>query len=168
MDNCFQDSAAEEKILTAPIKDIMENSIAGEMDIEPGDKLYSINGNEINDILDYQFYSQEDYLLVEIEKANSGELWVLEIEKEYDEELGLLFDGLIFDKMKLCQNRCLFCFVDQLDFAGKNIPFIKTNTAGINNDKLPAVPVRTIVQSIPGYPGYILHYRLPGPGQAVK
>ncbi|HBK53633.1 MAG TPA: hypothetical protein DDZ44_06840, partial [Syntrophomonas wolfei] len=79
MDNGFQDSAAEEKILTAPIKDIMENSIAGEMDIEPGDILYSINGNEINDIIDYEFYSQEDNLLVKIEKANSGELWILEI-----------------------------------------------------------------------------------------
>ncbi|WP_061213347.1 DUF512 domain-containing protein [Syntrophomonas wolfei] len=125
MDNGFQDSAAEEKILTAPIKGIMENSIAGEMDIEPGDILYSINGHEINDILDYEFYSQEDNLLVEIEKANSGELWVLEIEKEYDEELGLLFDGLIFDKMKLCQNRCLFCFVDQLPRKMRKTLYVK-------------------------------------------
>lgn len=125
MDNGFQDSAAEDRLLTAPIKEIMENSIAEEMGIEPGDILYSINGNEIYDILDYEFYSQEDCLLVEIEKAGSGELWLLDIEKEYDEKLGLLFDGLIFDKMKLCQNRCLFCFIDQLPRKMRRTLYIK-------------------------------------------
>lgn len=111
--------------MTAAITGILENSIAREMDIEPGDILYSINGNEINDIIDYEFYSQEDVLQVEIEKGNSGELWLLEIEKSYDEELGLLFDGLIFDKMKLCRNRCLFCFIDQLPRKMRKTLYVK-------------------------------------------
>lgn len=100
--------------MAAPIIGIVENSIAQEMNIEPGDILCNINGHKINDIIDYEFYSSEAVLQVEIKKGNSGELWILEIEKDYDEKLGLLFDGLIFDKMKLCRNRCLFCFVDQL------------------------------------------------------
>ena len=83
------------------------------MEIKPGDMLLSINGHPINDILDYQFYSQDDYLQVEIEKENQ-EIWSLEIEKNYDEELGLEFSDLLFDRMKSCQNRCIFCFVDQL------------------------------------------------------
>ncbi len=99
--------------MAARIKEIGPGSIAEEMDIRPGDKLLSINSHPITDILDYQFYSQDDYLVVEIEKENR-EIWSLEIEKDYDEELGFHFMEPVFDRMKSCQNRCVFCFVDQL------------------------------------------------------
>lgn len=99
--------------MTAPIHNIRAGSIAELMELEPGDWLLTINDHPINDILDYQFWSQDDYIVLEIEKQNK-EIWTLEIEKEYDEDLGLEFADIIFDKIKLCQNRCLFCFVDQL------------------------------------------------------
>ena len=99
--------------MSAPITGVIPGSIADEMAIEAGDILLLINGQEIQDIIDYQFYSQDDFIVVEIKKTN-GELWSLEIDKDWDEELGLLFDDVIFDKMRVCQNRCLFCFVDQL------------------------------------------------------
>jgi len=83
------------------------------MEIVPNDLLLSINGYPINDILDYQFYSDDDFIIMEIEKENN-EIWSLEIEKEYDEDLGIDFADLIFDRMKYCRNRCIFCFVDQL------------------------------------------------------
>lgn len=92
---------------------VRSGSIADEMEIAPGDLLVSINGHPINDILDYQFYTQDDYLIIEIEKVNK-EIWSLEIEKEYDEDMGLDFSELVFDPMKYCKNRCIFCFVDQL------------------------------------------------------
>ncbi|MEA4923829.1 MAG: DUF512 domain-containing protein [Syntrophomonadaceae bacterium] len=92
---------------------VRSGSIADEMEIAPGDLLVSINGHPINDILDYQFYTQDDYLKIEIEKVNQ-EIWSLEIEKEYDEDMGLDFSELVFDRMKCCKNRCVFCFVDQL------------------------------------------------------
>lgn len=95
------------------IAKIRSGSIAEEMEIVPNDLLLSINGYPINDILDYQFYSQDDFIIMEIEKENK-ELWSLEIEKDYDEELGIDFSELVFDRMKSCQNRCVFCFVDQL------------------------------------------------------
>lgn len=95
------------------ITGVRNGSIAQEMDIEAGDTLISINGHPIGDILDYQYYAQEDFLQVEIQKA-SGEQWILEIEKDYDEGLGLEFDDTLFDSLKTCQNRCVFCFVDQL------------------------------------------------------
>lgn len=110
--------------MSAPITDIISGSIADEMSIEPGDFLLSINGQEIKDIIDYQFYSQDDYIVLEIEKA-SGELWSLEIEKSWDEELGLIFADVIFDRMKVCGNRCLFCFVDQLPSGMRKTLYIK-------------------------------------------
>jgi putative radical SAM enzyme (TIGR03279 family) len=95
------------------IAKVRSGSIADEMEIVPGDLLLSINGYTINDILDYQFHSEDDYIIMEIQKENN-EIWSLEIEKEYDEELGIDFAELVFDRMKYCQNRCVFCFVDQL------------------------------------------------------
>jgi len=99
--------------VAARIARIRSGSIAEELEILPHDLLLSINGHAVNDILDYQFYSQEDFIIMEIEKENK-EIWSLEIEKEYDEELGIEFTELVFDRMKSCQNRCIFCFVDQL------------------------------------------------------
>lgn len=95
------------------IAGVREDSIAQEMGVEAGDRLISISGHSINDILDYQFYTQEDQLQLEISKQN-GEIWQLEIDKDFDEDLGLEFADLLFDSMKTCQNRCIFCFVDQL------------------------------------------------------
>jgi len=110
--------------VSAPIIDVSTGSIAEEMGIEAGDSLVSINGQEIEDIIDYQFHSQDDLIVLEIKKAD-GELWSLEIEKDWDEELGLVFDDVIFDRMRVCRNRCLFCFVDQLPPGMRQTLYIK-------------------------------------------
>lgn len=89
------------------------NSIAEEMEIEPGDELVSINGEEINDIFDYMFLTENTYLEVVIRKPDKEE-WLLEIEKDEDEELGLDFDTGIMDDYKSCHNKCIFCFIDQM------------------------------------------------------
>ncbi|OBR94796.1 MULTISPECIES: DUF512 domain-containing protein [Clostridium] len=95
------------------IKAIKFESIAEEMGIEKGDCLLSINGEKVKDIIDYKFLISDEYIKVEIEKQ-SGEVWDLEIEKEYDEELGLEFEEPIIDKPKSCHNKCIFCFIDQM------------------------------------------------------
>ncbi|OAA94335.1 DUF512 domain-containing protein [Clostridium coskatii] len=95
------------------IKAIKCESIAEEMGIEKGDCLLSINGEKVKDIIDYKFLTSDEYIKVEIEKQ-SGEVWDLEIEKEYDEELGLEFEEPIIDKPKSCHNKCIFCFIDQM------------------------------------------------------
>jgi len=110
--------------MSAQIENIIRGSIAEEMEISSGDVLLSINGHPVNDILDYQFYSQDDYIIMEIEKKNQ-EIWSLEIEKDYDEELGLDFGELVFDRMKSCQNRCIFCFVDQLPSKMRETLYVK-------------------------------------------
>lgn len=95
------------------ISKIELGSIAEELDIEKGDVLVSINDKEIIDILDYLFFMADDYLEVQIEKKD-GEVWVLEIDKDFDEDLGIEFQNPILDKAKFCTNKCIFCFVDQL------------------------------------------------------
>ena len=87
--------------------------IADEVGIEENDKLLTINGNEISDIIDYKFLSADEEIILEIEKAN-GEIWEVEVEKEFGEDLGIEFGGGIMDKAKSCSNKCIFCFMDQL------------------------------------------------------
>ena len=96
------------------IKNITPGSIAEEVGIEKNDILISINGKEVKDIIDYKFLSDDEELLIEIEKGNSGEVWEIEIEKDYGEELGIEFGGGLIDKAKRCSNKCIFCFIDQL------------------------------------------------------
>lgn len=88
-------------------------SIAEEMEIEVGDYLLSINGEPVKDIIDYKFLICDEYVTIEIEKKN-GEIWEMEIEKEYDEDLGVQFREAILDRPKSCHNKCIFCFIDQL------------------------------------------------------
>lgn len=114
----------EVKKLSGLISDIIENSIADELNIVAGDILLKINDREINDILDYRFYTQEEYLLLELKKKN-GEVWQIEIEKDDYEDLGILFKDLVFDKMKSCSNRCVFCFVDQLPEGMRQSLYVK-------------------------------------------
>ena len=79
------------------IKDIEAGSIAQELELAPGDELISINGKEINDVLDYHYLIKDEYLTVVIRKPD-GEEWELEIEKDYDEDLGIIFDeGLMMN-----------------------------------------------------------------------
>lgn len=96
------------------ITSIAPGSIAEEVGIEKNDALISINGKKVNDIIDYKFLSDDEELVLEIEKADSGEIWEVEIEKDYGEELGIEFGGGLIDKAKRCSNKCIFCFIDQL------------------------------------------------------
>lgn len=95
------------------ISKIIPGSIAEEVDIEVGDRLLRINENDVKDIIDYKFLITDEVLLLEIEKQN-GEIWEIEIEKDYDEDLGIVFREGILDKPMRCHNDCIFCFIDQL------------------------------------------------------
>lgn len=101
------------KFKTHTIVGIGPGSIAHEMGIEPGDKLIAINNTNVVDILDYLEWIEQDYLELYIEKEN-GEEWILEIEKDPDEDLGIDFEIPLMDRKKACANNCIFCFVDQL------------------------------------------------------
>ena len=95
------------------IKSVEEGSIAWEMGIEPGDVLLRINNNIIEDVFDYHYYVNDEELLVLIRKAN-GEEWELEIEKDYEDDLGIEFEQGLMDEYRSCRNKCMFCFIDQM------------------------------------------------------
>ena len=95
------------------ISNVIPGSIAEEMDIESGDVLLKVNDREMDDIFDYQYLVQDDYLEVLIEKPD-GDQWLLEIDKDPDEDLGIEFDNGLMDSYRSCANRCIFCFIDQM------------------------------------------------------
>ena len=92
---------------------ILPGSIAEELELEPGDVLLAVNGNEIEDVFDYHYYTNEEYLTVVVRKVN-GEEWELDIEKEYEDDLGIEFENGLMDDYKSCHNKCIFCFIDQM------------------------------------------------------
>ena len=95
------------------IKKVLTGGIGEELGIEAGDKLIAIDGEEITDIFDYQFLIQDEYIEVLIEKQD-GEEWLLEIDKEYEEDLGIEFENGLMDEYRSCRNKCIFCFIDQM------------------------------------------------------
>ncbi|MCM1220956.1 MAG: DUF512 domain-containing protein [Lachnospiraceae bacterium] len=95
------------------VKRVLPGSIAEELEIEEGDRLVSINDTEIEDIFDYQFLIQDTYIEVAMEKPD-GEQWLFEVEKDADEDLGIEFENGLMDEYRHCQNKCVFCFIDQM------------------------------------------------------
>jgi len=95
------------------IAHVDEDSIAEECGIEAGDTLLAINGDAVPDVFAYRTLIADEYLEVLIRKAD-GEEWLLEIEKDIDEDLGLTFCDGLMDDARSCRNKCVFCFIDQL------------------------------------------------------
>ena len=95
------------------IKAVQPGSIAEELEVEPGDVLVSIGGKPVTDVFDYRFQIKEEYLEVLIRKPD-GEEWELEIEKDEDDDLGLVFENDLMSEYRSCSNQCIFCFIDQM------------------------------------------------------
>ena len=110
---------------------VMPGSIAEELEIEAGDVLVEINGNKIEDIFDYQYYTQDEYIEVLIRKP-SGEEWLLEIDKEYDEDLGITFENGLMDDYRSCHNKCIFCFIDQMPKGMRDTLYFKDDDSRLS------------------------------------
>ncbi|GAX89706.1 DUF512 domain-containing protein [Effusibacillus lacus] len=95
------------------IQAVRPGSLAEELELEPGDEIKSINGQPIKDIIDYQFAITDEAIELEVIKSN-GEEWLIDVEKGYDETLGVDWEHPTVDRIKLCHNKCVFCFVDQI------------------------------------------------------
>ena len=94
-------------------RQVYPGSIAQEMEIEPGDILLSINHEVIEDVFDYRYLIKDEYIEVVIRKPD-GEEWLLEIDKEYDDDLGVEFENGLMSDYRSCSNKCIFCFIDQM------------------------------------------------------
>lgn len=110
--------------MPAIVNNIIENSIAEELEIQPGDEILTIDEIPMADMIDYNFFCKSELLTLEIKKTN-GEIEIIEIEKDYDEDLGIIFESAVFDKVKPCLNKCIFCFVDQQPKGLRNTLYIK-------------------------------------------
>ena len=110
--------------MPAIVNSVIKNSIAEELEIQAGDEILSIDGSKMLDMIDYNFLCKSDFITVEIKKAN-GEIEEIELEKDYDEDLGIVFESAVFDRVKPCLNHCIFCFVDQQPKGLRNTLYIK-------------------------------------------
>lgn len=110
---------------------IDENSIAEELNIEPGDRLLKINDQEITDIFDYQYLVQDEHLDVLILKEN-GEEWLLDIDKDYYEDLGIEFENGLMDNYRRCSNNCIFCFIDQMPKGMRDTLYFKDDDSRLS------------------------------------
>lgn len=113
------------------VEKVAPGSIAEELEIAAGDVLVEINGNKIEDIFDYQYYTQDEYIEVLIRKP-SGEEWLLEIDKEYDEDLGITFENGLMDEYRSCCNKCIFCFIDQMPKGMRDTLYFKDDDSRLS------------------------------------
>ena len=98
--------------MPAVVSSVLADSIAEELEIETGDILLSIDGEKLQDMIDYNYLCKNELITVEIQKKN-GEIEEIELEKDFDEDLGIVFESAVFDRVKPCLNNCIFCFVAQ-------------------------------------------------------
>ena len=113
------------------IKSVLPGSIAAELEIAAGDRLIAINEREIEDVFDYRFYTNDEELVLLIKKPD-GEEWELEIEKEYEEDLGIEFEQGLMDEYRSCRNRCMFCFIDQMPEGMRDTLYFKDDDSRLS------------------------------------
>lgn len=113
------------------ICNVRPGSIAEELEIMPGDFIHKINGTPIEDIIEYTFLESDEYIELEIEKAD-GEIVVFDIEKDYDEELGIEFSNPLIDSVRTCNNDCVFCFINQLPKGMRDTLYIKDDDSRLS------------------------------------
>ena len=110
--------------MPAIVNSVLEGSIAEELEITKGDAILSVDGCQMLDMIDYKFYMKSELITIEVKKTN-GEIEEIEIEKDYEDDLGIVFESAVFDKIKPCLNHCIFCFVDQQPKGLRDTLYIK-------------------------------------------
>lgn len=113
------------------IKEIEAGSIAEELELSAGDELISINGNKVKDVFDYHYLIKEEALTVLIKKPD-GEEWELDIEKDYEDDLGIIFEEGLMDEYRSCKNKCIFCFIDQMPTGMRETLYFKDDDARLS------------------------------------
>lgn len=110
---------------------VLPNSIAEELEIESGDEVLAINGQKIEDVFDYHYLVNDEYVDLLIRKAD-GEEWLLEIEKEFEDDLGIEFVNPLMDEYRSCSNKCVFCFIDQMPKGMRDTLYFKDDDSRLS------------------------------------
>lgn len=113
------------------IKTVAPDSIAWELGIESGDRLISINDQEITDVFDYRFLIQDEYIEMLIQKYD-GEEWIYEVEKDMMQDIGMDFGDGLMDEYRSCQNKCIFCFIDQMPEGMRDTLYFKDDDSRLS------------------------------------
>lgn len=113
------------------VSKVLPGSIAQELEIEPGDELVAIGGHPIEDILDYHYLMNDEYVEVLIRKTD-GEEWELEIEKEFEDDIGIEFENGLMDDYRSCSNKCIFCFIDQMPKGMRSTLYFKDDDSRLS------------------------------------
>lgn len=113
------------------IKDVEAGSIAEQIELSSGDELLRINGKQIVDVFDYHYLTQEEHFILLVRKP-SGEEWEIEIEKAYNEDLGIHFTESLMDSYHSCRNKCIFCFIDQMPPGMRETLYFKDDDARLS------------------------------------
>lgn len=113
------------------VEKVLPGSIAQEMEIEPGDEILEVNGQVIEDVFDYHYLTNEDYVEILVRKPN-GEEWELEIDKDFDEDIGIEFVNPLMDEYRSCRNNCIFCFIDQMPKGMRDTLYFKDDDSRLS------------------------------------
>ncbi len=113
------------------IKKIAVGSIAEELELESGDRVIGVNNQAIEDVFDYHYLINDEYIELAVLKKN-GEEWILEIEKDAEEDLGITFESSLMDDYHSCSNKCIFCFIDQLPKGMRETMYFKDDDSRLS------------------------------------
>ena len=94
------------------VEDVIKDSIAFEVGIEKGDRILSVNSKSPKDIIEYSYLINDENVDIVVEKKDNT-IEEIQIEKDFDDDLGMVFSSAVFDGVKKCLNHCIFCFIDQ-------------------------------------------------------
>ncbi len=112
------------------INGVAKKSIADKKGIRAGDVLISVNGHEINDVLDYSFYVKEEKLVLALVSESRAKKVKIR-KKEYD-DIGLEFETYLMDRQHHCKNKCVFCFIDQLPKGMRDTLYFKDDDSRLS------------------------------------
>ncbi len=113
------------------IKEVKPGSIAEELELESGDQVIAVNDKKIEDVFDYQYLIDDEYVELTVQKKD-GEEWVIEIEKDMDDDLGIVFETSLMDEYHSCTNKCIFCFIDQLPKGMRDTLYFKDDDSRLS------------------------------------
>ncbi len=113
------------------IKSVADGSIGQELGLEPGDSLLAIDGQDINDVLDYFYLCEKEEIHLKI-LTKDGETVECDVEKDEDEPLGLTFEEDFMGQYRHCLNKCMFCFIDQLPKGMRSTLYFKDDDSRLS------------------------------------
>lgn len=116
--------------MSAIIYSVLPGSFAEKYGITPGMIINKINGEDVNDILEYRFLISERSVKLELE-TQDGSVKKIHIRNNY-EDLGIDFENPLIDKARSCRNKCIFCFIDQLPKGMRDTLYFKDDDSRLS------------------------------------